>query len=319
MSFSSSVKEELAKIEDTAPCCRHAAAYGMALFGRTFSLSSVSLMTEHECVALKYAKMLSASAEVEPKIHVSNAGKYTVSIESLDERKKVLSAFSVSGNESFSRVNRGNLLNECGNDKTEVLNCCNGAFIRGAFLSCGTISDPNKGYHLEFVVPFRTLSLDLLKLLTEYGLKAKHMVRRGANVIYMKDSGSIEDLLNIMGAKLASFEIMNIKIYKDIRNASNRKNNFNCANISRTVSASYDQIEKIKRIIENGAFEALDEDLQSFAKLRIENSEASLSELGAMFEPALSRSAVNHRLKKILAFCDSVEKQKESEKPVGGN
>ncbi len=303
------VKQELAKIEDTAPCCAHACAYAMLLFGRAFNLGSVSIMTEHECVAKKYASAIEQSSGIVPLFQVSQAQKYTVSVENAEERKKLLGVFSVSGNESFSRINRGNLLNERSDSETEVINCCNGAFLRGAFLSCGTISDPKKSYHLEFVVPFRTLSLDLLKMINEYGLKAKHMTRRGVNVIYVKDSESIEDLLNIMGAKMAAFEIMNIKIYKDIRNVSNRRTNFNYANISRTVSASYDQIEKIEKIMKNGAFEALDEDLQHLARLRVENPDSSLRELGEMFDPVLSRSAVNHRLQKIIAFCKSKEAQ----------
>lgn len=309
MSFSSKVKEELVKIENIAPCCRHAMAYGMLLFGRSFALNSVSIMTEHECVAKQYALMIEQAAGFAPQYSVSAAGKYTVSVDDKLQIKKLLNEFSVSGNEAFSRINRGNLLNECSNDETESFNCCNAAFLRGAFLSCGTISDPNKGYHLEFVVPFRMLSFDLLKLLTDYGLKAKHMTRRGVNVIYVKDSESIEDLLNIMGAKLAAFEIMNIKIYKDIRNVSNRITNFNYANISRTVSAAYTQTEKIQKIIDNGAFEALSEELQTFAKVRLENPDASLRELGEMFEPPLSRSAVNYRLKKILELCDKCEKE----------
>ncbi|MCM1363477.1 MAG: DNA-binding protein WhiA [Faecalibacterium sp.] len=310
MSFSSTVKEELVKIENIAPCCLHAMAYGMLLFGRSFNLKSVSLMTEHECVAKQYALMIEKTTNVAPHFLVSDAGKYSISVDNPEEAVQVLSEFFVSGNEAFMRINRGNLLNECSSDATEDFNCCNGAFLRGAFLSCGTISDPNKGYHLEFVVPFRTLSFDLMKMLTDYGLKAKHMVRRGANVIYVKDSESIEDLLNIMGAQMAAFEIMNIKIYKDIRNVSNRITNFNCANISRTVSAAYDQIEKIEKLIKNGTFESLDDELRAFARVRIDNPDASLRELGEMFDPPLSRSAVNHRIKKILSFYDNQNKIK---------
>ncbi|MCM1544416.1 MAG: DNA-binding protein WhiA [Ruminococcus sp.] len=319
MSFSSQVKQELGKIEDTSACCGHALAYGMLLFGRAFNLGSISIMTEHECVALKYADVVEKSSGVVPHYTVSDAGKYTVSVDDSASIKQVLSTFSVSGNEAFARINRGNLLNECSNDETEVFNCCNGAFLRGAFLSCGTISDPNKSYRLEFVVPFRTLSLDLLKMLTDYGLKAKHVVRRGANVIYVKDSESIEDLLNIMGAKLAAFEIMNIKIYKDIRNTSNRITNFNCANISRTVSASFDQIEKIEKMMENGTFDALSDDLKAFAKLRYDNPDSSLRELGEMFDPPLSRSAVNYRLKRIFAFYDKCEREKSNQNEQGSS
>ncbi len=306
MSFSLNVKEELAKIEDMPPCCRRAMTYGMLLFGREFKGDAISIMTEHEVVARKYASLIKEETGVEAEVTVSKAEKYTVSIKRKKDIEAVLSFFSTSGNESFTRINRGNLLNESSSE-SEVLNCCNAAFFRGAFLSCGTLSDPNKGYHLEFVVPFRTLSLDLMKMLTEYGLKAKHMLRRYVNIIYIKDSTSIEDLLNIMGAQASAFEIMNIKIYKDFRNVSNRRANFDSANVARTAIAACTQVEQIKKIMDSGRFAQLPEELRAFAALRVENPDASLREFGEMFSPPLSRSAVNHRIKKLLAFAKECE------------
>ncbi len=309
MSFSAEVKNELSKIENIPPCCLHAMAYGMLLFGRSFNGRGVSIMTEHKCVAQKYTELLKKCTGIDAVIHISTAGKYSINIENQNEIKKILSSFSVNDSFAISRINRANLLNETEDEKSEILNCCNGAFLRGAFLSCGTISDPNKSYHLEFVVPFKTLSLDLLKILTEFDLKAKHMSRRGVNVIYLKDSGSIEDLLNIMGAKISAFEIMNIKIYKDIRNASNRQTNFSFANISRTVSASLEQSHAIQKMIEANTFSLLPDELQAFAKLRLENPEASLRELGEMCEPPLSRSAVNYRLKKLISYSQKTHEE----------
>lgn len=315
MSFSAKVKQELTKIENMPPCCLHAMTYGLLLFGRSFNYSGISIMTEHECVAEQYRRCICAECSVMPSLTVSKAGKYTVSVRNCDDMAKVFDCFSQSENEAVMRINRGNLLNESDSDETEVLNCCNGAFLRGAFLSCGTISDPNKGYHLEFVVPFRALSRDLEKMLTEYNLKAKSMTRRGVNVIYLKDSESIEDLLNIMGAKNCAFEIMNIKIFKNVRNSANRKSNFNVANITRTVKASYDQVEAFHKLIGNGVYETLDEDLKRFLTLRIDNPDASLRELGQMYDPPLSRSAVNYKIKKLIALCEKTEKKTENEQP----
>ena len=308
MSFSLSVKEELSAIENMHPCCRHAMAYGMLLFGREFRHDAMAIMTEHEVVARKYAALIRSETGVTAEFSVSKAGKYTVSVKKLRDIDTVLSCFSMSGNESITRINRGNLLNESGNDN-ELLNCCDAAFLRGAFLSCGTLSDPNKGYHLEFVVPFRTLSMDLMKLLSEYDLNTKHMVRRYVNIIYIKESESIEDLLNIMGARNSAFEIMNIKIYKDFRNVSNRRANFDSANIARTAIAAYAQIEKIEMLIESGKLFELDEELQQFAKARVENPDASLREFGEMFSPPLSRSAVNHRIKKLLSYAQQLSSE----------
>ncbi|MBR5438380.1 MAG: DNA-binding protein WhiA, partial [Clostridia bacterium] len=225
MSFSAEIKDELIKIEDMPDCCIHSMAYGMFLFGRSFALSDISLMTDNESVAGKYLDLAQKSCEISAELNVSSAGKYTVFFDGDEIRRRVLGIFSCTGAERTHRIDRGNLTNDAALSE-ETVNCCDAAFLRGVFLSCGTASDPNKSYHLEFVVPYKTLSLDLMKILNEYGIKAKHMVRRYVNVIYIKDSESIEDLLTMMGAHKAAMEIMNIKIYKDVRNLTNRRNNF---------------------------------------------------------------------------------------------
>ncbi len=307
MSFSAEIKDELMKIEDMPDCCAHAMTYGMLLFGRSFDPNDISLLTDNASVGDKYAQMIEKVCGVTVKKQTSEAGKVTCEITDSEERKTVLSCFSMTGNERVKRIERGNLLNEC-EDEEDSISCCNAAFLRGAFISCGTASDPNKSYHIEFVVPYRTLSLDLLKVLTDYGLKAKHMVRRYINVIYIKDSESIEDLLTIMGATNASLSIMNIKIYKDMRNRTNRRNNFENANLSKTALAAYEQINAIERLKANGSFELLSPDVREVAELRIEYVEASLREIGEMCTPVLSRSAVNHRLKKLIALSNAANK-----------
>ncbi len=301
MSFSAEIKEELIKTQNMPDCCLHAMAYGMLLFGRSFDGVDISLLTDNLSVGEKYSEIVGKVCDVEVKKHVSEAGKMTCEIETAQDRSKVLTCFSTTGRERVKRIDRGNLLNECIDEEVTV-NCCDAAFLRGAFLSCGTASDPNKSYHIEFVVPYRTLSQDLLKILTDYGLKAKHMVRRYINVIYIKDSESIEDLLTVMGATNASLSIMNIKIFKDMRNRTNRINNFENANLTKTANAAYDQISAIEKLRNNGSYALLSEDLKEIADLRIENEEASLREIGEMCTPPISRSAVNHRLKKIIAL-----------------
>ncbi len=309
MSFSAEIKNELIKIDDMPSCCRQAMAYGMLLFGRNFNSGDISIMTDNAGVAEKYVELLRSVTGVEANVSVSDAGKNTVSILTQADRKKVLSHFSNSGNEKFMRIDRGNLLNEGGNDDIEfgTINCCDAAFLRGAFLSCGTCSDPNKSYHIEFVAPYRTLSMDLMKILTDFGLNAKHMLRRGINVIYIKDSASIEDLLTLMGAHVSAMEIMNIKIYKSVRNVTNRRNNFENANLSRTVDASYDQVESIKKLKENGVYATLTDDLRLVANLRTENPDMSLREIGELCSPPLSRSAVNYRLKRLMEIAQKTE------------
>lgn len=315
MSFSSNIKDELIKIENTSECCIHAMAYGMLLFGRSFGTGAISLMTDNGNVAEKYLKVTEQVTGIRPDCFVSDAGKYTIEVPDSVDRFKILSDFSMSGKERTLRIERGNLLNETELDG-ENLSCCDGAFLRGAFLSCGTASDPNKGYHIEFVVPFKTLSMDLLKMLTDYGLKAKHMVRRYVNVIYIKDSESIEDLLTIMGAYNSAMEIMNIKIYKDVRNLTNRRNNFENANFSKTVDAAYDQLSAIMFLEEKEVIPTLEPELREIAELRLDNPEASLREIGELCNVKMSRSAVNYRLKRLVSISENIknsEKKKESE------
>ena len=269
-------------------------------------------MTDNPVVADMYTKLTFDATGVEASRFVSEAGKTTVSVENSADRKKILDCFSNSGNEKVMRIDRGNLRNESESefeyDMQDSINCCNAAFLRGAFLSCGTCSDPNKSYHIEFIAPYRTVSLDLLKILTDYGLNAKHMLRRGINVIYIKDSTSIEELLTLMGAQMAAIEIMNIKIYKDVRNLTNRRNNFENANLTRTVYASYDQVESIQKLKDDGVFPTLTEDLKMIAQLRLDNPDSSLREIGDMCDPPLSRSAVNYRLKRLMDIASKLEK-----------
>ena len=304
MSFSSEIKDEIMKNIDLPECCTHAFAYGMLLFGRSFNLSEISLLTDNGAVAEKYIEAVKNASGVEGTLSVSQAGKYTVDFKNDDERRNVLSSFSSTGKEVVQRVDRGNLSNDSGGETGEM-GCCDISFIKGAFLSSGTASDPNKSYHIEFVVPYKTLSLDLMKMLNDYGIKAKHMVRRYVNVIYIKDSESIEDLLALMGAHNAALEIINIKIYKDIRNITNRRLNFENANLTKTADAAFEQMKAIETIKDKGIYPTLSDELKHIANIRYENPDASLREIGDMCDPPLSRSAVNHRLKKLIALANT--------------
>ncbi len=306
MSFASDIKDELLNTENMPECCLHAMAYGMFLFGRSFSYGDISLMTDNGRIAEKYNELAMKVCKVNADTSVSDKGKFTVGFDRAETREKVLNCFSCTGKEPTLRIGRGNLLNECF-DEERKFSCCDAAFLRGAFLSCGTASDPSKSYHLEFVVPFKTLSLDLLKLLNDYGIKAKHTVRRYVNVIYIKDSESIEDLLVSIGAPFSFFEILNTKIYKDLRNHTNRKLNFENANFSKTLNASFLQLDAIAKLRKSKMLETLSDDFIQVAKYREKNRDASLKAIGEMCTPVLSRSAVNHRLKKIIELASKLE------------
>lgn len=296
MSFSSRVKEEMANTEIFSPCCLQAQCYGLLLFSRAFSPYDISLTTENESVSRLYIDSLKNVTGVEAQIISETSKKITVSVEDYEDRMKVLNFFGHTGKELSLRLNRANISKEC----------CFAAFLRGVFLSCGTVSSPEKSYHMEFSVLYSKLSLDLFSLLEELGLSPKHTVRRNANVIYFKHSENIEDVLTVMGAMSGSLELMGIKMNKNMRNKINRRVNFETANISRTVNAAMSQIAAIEKIEEAGGLNILPDNLQELALVRKENPDASLNELGELLNEKLSRSGINHRLARIVEFADNL-------------
>lgn len=293
MSFSSEVKNELAALEPENACCRAAEAYGLLEFGHAFTAGSVSLQTENEAVAARYGRLLKQVCRVDSvRSDGRKGGFYTVSVPEEEKRLRVLERFGHSGKDVTTRLNRANL--ECDD--------CPAAYVRGAFLSCGAVTNPASDYHMEFSVPYLNLCRDLMTLLAEMGLHAKQVRRKGSYVVYFKESEQIEDCLTMMGAINATLELMNVKMVKDIRNTANRITNCESANIDKTVAAAAVQVEAVKRILRTVGLDALPEELRELAQLRLENPELSLRELGEALEQPISRSGVNHRLRRIQEF-----------------
>ncbi len=181
-----------------------------------------------------------------------------------------------------------------------------GVFLRGVFLSCGSLSVQKAGYHLELSVRNEKKCEQLYNLIHEQGMKINRSVRRGIPYLYSKDSENIADFLTFIGAMQSSMEVMNIKIYKGFRSNINRKVNCEAANIEKTVVASAKQIEDINFIKECGEYENLPSDLKELVCLRVENPDISLSELGKLFNPPISRSGVNHRIERIRKIADAL-------------
>lgn len=292
MSFSSDVKKELCAIECETDCCMRAEAYGLLYFGRAFSKSEISIMTDYPFVAQKYKNAVMYLIQKEPDEAVSKSGKISLTIGSKDDRMSLLNELGYSGNEASLRILTSNIENEC----------CFGAFLRGAFLACGIVTDPTKEYHLEFDVAFRNKSRDFCELFEDFSSIPKQSDRNGMQMVYFKDSSHIEDILTVMGAQVAVMEFISQKIYKDVRNNVNRKVNCDNANIKKTFAAASKQIEAIEQLKESGKFENLPPELKELAQLRLENPEMTLNELGENLSTPLSRSGVNHRLKKIVEF-----------------
>lgn len=298
MSFSSETKAELCKIAPQDACCQKAECYGLLLFAKSFARGLVCLSTESLPVARRAAELTaritSAFVDISSAFSRRRGGSaYTLTVNGEDQRRRVLSAFGHTGREISLHINRANLEDEC---------CC-AAFLRGVFLSCGTVTDPNKDYHLEFIVPFMNLAKDLSALISEaenLELQPALINRKGAFVVYVKGSERIADLLTYIGAVNASMELMQVKMLKEVRNNVNRKTNFETANIDKTVGASARQIGAIERIMNSVGVDALPEELRELARLRYRHPELSLRELGGMLSEPISRSGVNHRLQRIL-------------------
>jgi conserved hypothetical protein len=297
MSFSSKIKEELCGFnENLTDEEQFNILYGMMLFGRSFSFQKMLLQTEKKFIADYYAYLANKlfSIIIEIKRYTSENKKtrtlYTVNIPDSDERKKVLEGFSYYKEKPPVKINFNILKN-----KKHT-----GFFLRGVFLSCGMVINPEKEYHLEFVISSQQLCYDLKKILEKFDINTKVIMRNKAYILYIKESSAIEDLLNVIGAQKASFDIMDIKILKEIKNRANRLTNCETANIDKTVNAAASQIKAIELIKAKKGFDSLPEDLRELAELRLENPDMSLRELGARLNSPISRSGINHRINRLL-------------------
>lgn len=294
MSFSQDVKNELIKIEYEKSCCEKAMLYGICIFGKSFSSFGVSMQSENEELARLYKELIKKYCNVECDVKRSPGGRnYSVNIDDSAECDKILGAFG-HGDKGSLKINHSNF---------DCEGCIN-AFVAGAFLSCGTVSTPQKDYHLEFTVPYLNLSKSLVTLLGEIELSPKTSNRKGYNIVYFKGSESIEDCLYLMGASSAMFEMMNIEIVKDFRNKANRTANCEAANIEKTVKASFAHIKAIEKIESTKGLDYLKNDLKEMAVLRRDNPELSLAELSKL--SGMSRSGVNHRLKRIVEIAGNL-------------
>ncbi|MCI5822455.1 MAG: DNA-binding protein WhiA [Lachnospiraceae bacterium] len=182
--------------------------------------------------------------------------------------------------------------------------CCKRAYIRGAFLAAGSISDPNKSYHFEIVCRTQEQGEQLQQVMMDFGVDAKIVERKKHYVVYLKEGAQIVDMLNVMGAHVALMNLENVRILKEMRNSVNRKVNCETANISKTVNAAVRQVEDIQLIVEKQGMSSLPENLQEIARVRMENPDMPLKELGALLTPPIGKSGVNHRLRRIGEIAD---------------
>jgi len=193
-------------------------------------------------------------------------------------------------------------------EKVVSRDCCRRAFLRGAFLMCGTVLSPEKQYHLELVLPGAKLAAGVIRMMGNYRLRAKITARKRWFVVYLKESESIADCLSVMGAHEARLEVENVRIVKGLRNDVNRAVNFETANLNKTVDAGGRQAESIEYLISRIGADVLPEKLRELAELRVKNREITLAELGELLDPPMGKSGVNHRLRRLEAMADSLRK-----------
>ncbi len=297
ISFSSKLKTDLCKIKPTG-CCRLALMYGLLLFGRSFCKEDISIRTANADTAEIYASLLKVCFSVHT-VTEEGKGWYIVSVPGEADREKVINHYT--GGESDWIFNPKHLKRTC----------CRQAFIRGAFLSSGSMNDPEKSYHLEFAVKDPTLSFAFAAFLELCGYKPHTSVRKSVTALYYNDSSVIEELLGTMGAMGVTLELMETKIVKDMRNKLNRQTNFETSNITKTVNAAVAQNEAISFLEKQNLIGVLPDELREVALLRKNNPDASLSELCNLCGGAISRSGMNHRLKKIIDIAEE-ERQKRN-------
>lgn len=305
MSFSKETKEELCRSQPNAANQLTALAYGMALFSKNFSASGVSMTTESRPAAMLYSQTLSAQTGVIVELSARltrRRGESSLFTLTIPDRSDCAAVFDYFGHRSDApslRINRANI------DGDEALPF----FLRGVFLVCGSVTDPDKDYHLEFSVPHRNLASDLARIISEIpelNAEPRTVLRKGSYVIYVKGSDQIEDLLTYIGAPMAALQMMQSRMVKSVRNRVNRRINSETANSNKTAAASARQLKAIELIRRRQGLDSLPEDLREIAALRLENPEYNLRELGAALCEPISRSGVNHRLQRLMAIAEEL-------------
>ncbi|MBR0600338.1 DNA-binding protein WhiA [Sinanaerobacter chloroacetimidivorans] len=312
MSFSANTKNELSRTESERKCCKLAEIAGFIRMCGTIKLSgggkiNVKLLTENPAAARHFKRLIKDYFGINAKLIIAKASIlkkghfYELIIESEMNAEQILRETGI------LLVREGcNYISDGIFSDIIKTKCCKRAYLRGVFLGAGTISDPEKGYHLEIVCNSEVLSSDVRKLINSFGLKSKVVTRKKSFVVYLKEAEQIIDFLNILGAHGQLLDFENIRILKEMRNKTNRINNCDSANLDKTINASAKQLESIMLIEETRGIASLPDKLYETARLRMENPEASLIELAEMLDPPIGKSGINHRLKKIEEIAEKI-------------
>ena len=293
LSFSAGVKAEICKIIPQKNCCALAEAFGVLLYCNTFHADLVKIVTESRDFAYMLPKLFRRAFGIEfdefPSL--ASPGKLVFQITDREKLDLIMEELGFDPEKTLAlHVNLSILEDEC----------CRGAFLRGAYLAGGSVTDPEKGYHMETATAHQSVARETYALMEEVlGFYPKLAGRSGSQVLYLKNSDLISDYLTFLGAPVAAMGIMEAKLEKEIKNKVNRRCNCDDANTSKVVDAAQGQLNAIRILRERGVFDKLPGKLKEAAIARENNPESSLTELAAMMEPPITKPAMNNRLKKL--------------------
>lgn len=293
MSFSNEVKTELCRWAISPKSCARAEAYGVLLFCHSFTDNEVKIVTGCPAFAQRLPELFKRAFRVtfDRKPEGAAQGKETFLITEEGKRAAIGETLGYDPGATLAHHINLALLEE---------DACRTAFLRGAFLAGGSVSDPAKSYHLELCTSHYSVSRELPALLREVGFEPKQTTRKSNYVTYMKSSETIADFLTALGAPLASMELMNAKLEKHLRGSVNRRVNCDSANLDKAVDAALEQVEAIQRYARTRGLDSLPDKLRETAELRLAHPELTLSQLSVLFQPPITKSALNHRLRKLL-------------------
>ena len=298
MSFSSDVKQELCKLNISRPCCAQAEAYGILLFCNAFHSRQVRIITESpwlkERLPVLFRKAFHVTFDEIPDV---DEKKGSFLIEDPEKLEVIFETYSLEQNAAVSiHVNFAHLEEDH----------CRMAFLRGAFLAGGSVTDPLKSYHLELATSHFHVGREVPALMQEAGFQPKATTRKGNYITYFKQSEHIEDFLTAIGAPVSAMDMMTAKLERDLRGSVNRRVNCDAANLDKLVAAAQHQIEAIHTLEEHGVLCNQPAKLQEAAQLRKDNPELTLNQLAALCDPPVTKSAFNHRLRKLVELADAI-------------
>ena len=295
-SFSSAAKAEICRVLPQKHCCALAECFGILLFANSFSADGIKIITESREFAYILPKLFKKAFDLSFDSYPSleAPGKLVFQIWDGEKIDRIMESFGFSAEDTLSlHVNLSVVEEEC----------CRAAFLRGVFLAGGSVTDPEKGYHMELATTHQSVARETDSLMREtMGFAPKMAGRGGGQVLYLKQSELISDFLTFLGAPVAAMGIMEARLEKELNNKVNRRCNCDDANTSKVVEAAQEQLGAIRTLRDRGLLEKLPQKIAQAAQARENNPEASLSELAAMMEPPITKPAMNHRLQRIVSM-----------------